>query len=150
MDNSPEADTKARALGRMAARISEESKTLPYRWGYFQGVALIPWSLLSILGTVAELVNPPHELWYVTAIALLMGILGLPLAFGLLRKKAFALPLVYVMFGLSLFLMAVKLPMAIRHYGDFGYRGSAIFEAELLLVWLLSLLYYRRRRVQFH
>lgn len=150
MDNSPEADAKAQALARMAARISEESKTLPYRWGYFQGVVLIPWSLLSIIGTVAELLKPQHEPFYLTTIALLMGILGLPLAFGLLRKKTFALRLVYVMFGLSLLLAAVKLPMAIRHYGDPGDRGSAIFEAELLLVWLISLLYYRKRRIQFH
>jgi hypothetical protein len=40
--------------------------------------------------------------------------------------------------------------MAIRHYTDPGDRGSAFFEAELLLVWLFSLVYYRRRRVQFH
>lgn len=150
MDNSPEADAKAHALARMAARISEESKTLPYRWGYFQGVVLIPWSLLTIIGTVTELLKPTHAPFYLTAIALLMGILGLPLAFGLLQKKAFAIPLIYVMFSLSLLMTMVKLPMAIRHYGDLGDRGSAIFEAEMLLVWLLSLLYYRKRRIQFH
>jgi len=149
MNNSPETDAKARALARMTARISEESKTLPYRWGYFQGVMLIPWSLLLIIGTLAEFLEPRREPWYLTTIVLLMGLLGLPLSFGLLRKKAFALPLVYAMFGLSLLLMLVKLPMAIRYYADKGDRGSAIFEAELLLVWLLSLLYYHKRRFQF-
>ena len=79
-----------------------------------------------------------------------MGLLGLPVAIGLLLKKAFALNLVHVMFGLSLLLMLVKLPMAVRHYTDSSDRGSAFFEAELLFLWLLSLVYYRKRRSQFH
>jgi hypothetical protein len=57
--------------------------------------------------------------------------------------------LVYGMFGLTLLLVAVKLPIAITHYTDSGDNGSAFFEAELLLVWLLSLIYYRKRRRQF-
>jgi len=105
--------------------------------------------LLVIVGTILEFMKPRPERWYLTTIALMMGILGLPLAFGLLRKKAFALFLVYTMFGLSLLLMAIKLPMAIRHYTDNGDSGSAFFEAELLLVWLFSLVYYRRRKEQF-
>jgi hypothetical protein len=133
MDDSSDAGAKARRLERMTALISEESKTLPYRWGYFQGAALIPWSLLVIIGTILEFLKPRPEPWYLTTIGLLMGILGLPLAYGLLRKKAFALLLVYAMFGLSLLLMVIKLPMAIRHYTDPGDRGSAFFEAELFV-----------------
>lgn len=78
-----------------------------------------------------------------------MGCLGLPLAFGLLLKKTFALLLVYVMLGRSVLLMLIKLPMAVRHFADYGDRGSAFFEAELLLLWLLSFAYYRKRRLQF-
>jgi hypothetical protein len=141
---------KSRAVARIAERIAKESESLPYRWGYFQGAVLIPWSLLIILSVLSDLLKPHHDPWYLTAIGLLMGFLGLPLAYGLLRKKAFALVLVYAMFGLSLLLAAIQLPIAIRHFADTGDKGSAFFEAELLLVWLLSLVYYRRRRVQFH
>lgn len=146
MDNSPASDGNS---APKVAPIPEQQIPRPYRWGYFQGAALIPWSLMLIIGTVAEFRSPQHEPWYLTTIALLMGCLGLPLAFGLLRKRAFALPLVYVMLGLALLLMLIKLPMAIRHFADAGDRGSAFFEAELLLLWLLSLVYYRKRRFQF-
>jgi hypothetical protein len=40
--------------------------------------------------------------------------------------------------------------LAIRHYTDLGDSGSAFFEAELLLVWLFSLLYYRKQKMQFN
>lgn len=148
--DSLEDEAKSHAMARLSESMAKESGSLPYRWGYFQGAALVPWSLLIILGTFSELLKPQHEPWYLTIIGLLMGFLGLPLAFGLLRKKAFALFLVYAMFGLSLLLVAVKLPIAIRHYTDPSDNGSAFFEAELLLVWLLSLAYYRRRKMQFH
>ncbi len=78
-----------------------------------------------------------------------MGFIGLPLGVGLLLKKRWALGLVYVMFVLTLLLVAVKVPLAIRHYTDPGDKGSAFFEAELSLIWLLSMVYYRRRRAQF-
>jgi hypothetical protein len=126
------------------------SRPLPYRWGYFQGALLIPFSLLFLLGTAAEHLKPKHEPWYLETIGLLMGAIGLPLAVGLLRKKGFGLILVYVMCGLTFLLLAVKIPIAIRHYTDAGDNGSAFFEAELMLVWLLSLVYYRKRREQFH
>ena len=79
-----------------------------------------------------------------------MGFLGLPLAYGLLRKRTFALVLVYAMLGLSLLVAAISLPAAIRHYADPGEKLSTSFDAELLLIWLLSMVYYRRRRAQFH
>jgi hypothetical protein len=147
--DSSDIQSKARASAPIAARTAEESRPRPYRWGYFQGAVLIPWSLLLIVGTILEFLKPRLEPWYLTTIALLMGILALPLAFGLLRKKAFALFLVYATFGLSLLLMAIKLPMAIRHHTDPGDSGSAFFESELLLVWLFSLVCYRRRKEQF-
>lgn len=150
MDYAPEAAAKAHRLERVTKVISEESKTLPYRWGYFQGAALIPWSLLMILGAIVEFRKPRPDPWYLTTIPLLMGILGLPLAYGLLRKKAFALPLVHAMFGFSMLLVAITLPVAIRHFADPGSRGSAASESELLLFWLFSLVYYRRRKIQFH
>jgi hypothetical protein len=74
---------------------------------------------------------------------------GLPLGVGLLLKKRFALLLVYATFGLTLALAAIKLPVAILHYKDQGDRGSAIFEAEMLLFWLCCILYYRKRESQF-
>ena len=133
----------------MGERIARESETLPYRWGYFQGALLIPWSLWIIFGTASELQKPGHEAWYFTAVGFLIGLLGLPLAFGLLRKRRFALVLVYAMFGLSLLLVAMKIPVIVRHYTNPGDNGSASAEAELLLMWLLSLLYYRKRRAHF-
>jgi hypothetical protein len=141
---------KSRAVARIAERITKESESLPYRWGHFQGAFLIPWFLLIIKGVVSDLVKPHHDPWYLTAIGLLMGFLGLPLAYGLLRKRGFAIVLVHVMFGLSFLLAAIQLPIAIRHFADPGGKGSAFFEAELLLMWLLSMVYYRRRKVQFH
>jgi len=141
---------KSRAVARIAERIAKESETLPYRWGYFQGAFLIPWSLLIVLNVVSDLMKPHHDPWYLLAIGLLMGFLGLPLAYGLLRKRSFATVLVYAMFGLSLSLAAIELPIAIRHFADAGNKGSAFFSAELLLMWLLSMVYYRRRKAQFH
>jgi hypothetical protein len=139
-----------RAKERIAARIDEESKGLPYRWGYFQGTILIPWSLLLVIGSIGELVKWHSEPWYLSLITLVMGIIGLPLAYGMLRKKAFALLLLYTTVGLALTLVAVKLPIAIRHYRDTGDNGSAMSEAEILLVWMVSLPYYRNRSAQFH
>jgi hypothetical protein len=125
------------------------SKPRPYRWGYFQGAFLIPFSLLILLGTATEQLKPRHEPWYILTIGALMGFAGLPLSVGLLWKKRFALILVYAMFGLTVLFVALKIPVAIRHYTDPGDNGSAFFEAELLLMWLLSLVYYRKRREQF-
>lgn len=143
-------EREERAKERIAARIAEESKDLPYRWGYFQGTILIPWSLLLVIGSVGELVKLHSEPWYLSLITLAMGIVGLPLAYGLLRKSAFALPLLYATVGIALVLVAVKLPVAITHYRDSGDNGSAMSEAEILLVWMVSLPYYRNRRAQFH
>jgi hypothetical protein len=70
------------------------------------------------------------------------------LAYALLRKKAFALVLVYVMFGLTLLLAAVKLSTVIQHIHN--QKLSASFDGGLLLMWLLSIVYYRRRKAQFH
>jgi hypothetical protein len=67
------------------------SKPRPYRWGYFQGVIVIPFSLLMLLGTVSDLLKTRHYPWYLTSIALLMGLVGLPLGVGLLQKKKYAL-----------------------------------------------------------
>jgi len=105
---------------------------------------------MLVLGTVSALVESNPEPWYHTALACVIGLLGFPLGYGLLRKRSYALPLVYAMFGLTLLLAAVKLPIAIKNYADSGYSGSALFEAELVFVWLLSLVYYRKRKAFFH
>jgi hypothetical protein len=144
-----DSDAKTRAVERMAERIDRESKDLPYRWGYFQGAVLLPWSLFLIVGSVGALRKPNYEPWYISAIVLLLGLVGLPLGLGLLAKKRFALVLVYVMFGLTLLLVAIKIPVAIRHYIDPGENGSGFPEAEMLLVWLFSTVYYRKRQTQF-
>jgi hypothetical protein len=142
-------EAKEHRLAAMTQRIENESRQLPYRWGYFQGVFLIPCSLLILLGAWVELRKPGREPFYISIIAILLGLIGLPLAIGLLRKKKFALPLVYLSFALSLALVVIKLPIAIMHYRDSGDRGSSFFEAELLLFWLCCLLYYRKRKCQF-
>jgi hypothetical protein len=125
------------------------SKPLPYRWGYFQGVVIIPFSLLLLLGTAADLIKTRHDPWYLAIVVSLMGLTGLPLGVGLLRKKKFALSLVYVMFALALLQAVIQLPIAVTHFADQSDRGSAFFEAEMLLLWLLSMVYYRKRRDQF-
>jgi hypothetical protein len=142
-------DAKTRAVLRMTERIDAESKSLPYRWGYFQGVVLIPWSLFLIAGSVWALRQSDYEPWYISANVLLLGLVGLPLGFGLLLKRKFALTLVYLVFGLALLSVAIKIPVAITHYSDPGARGSGIPDAEILLVWLFSIVYYRKRRTQF-
>ena len=125
-----------------------EAKILPYRWGYFQGVVVIPFSLLVLSGTASDLLKTHQHSWYLTSIALLMGLVGLPLGVGLLQKKKYALTLVYLMFGLALLQAAIQLPIAMTHFTDQSDRGSAFFEAWTLLLWLLSMVYYRKRREQ--
>ena len=125
-----------------------ESKALPYRWGYFQGVAVIPFSLLLLLGTASDLFKTHQHSWYLTSIVLLMGLVGLPLGVGLLQKKKYALKLVYVMFALAFLQAAIQLPLAMIHFTDQSDKGSAFFEAWTLLLWLLSMVYYRKRREQ--
>jgi hypothetical protein len=142
-------EAKTRKLARIAERIDRESIALPYRWGYFQGAILIPWSLFLVLGSILELRKQPPEPLYILAVVLLIGLVGLPLSVGLLLKKRFALVLVYAMVSLTLLLVATKIPVAMRHYTDHGETGSVIPEAEMLLVWLLSMLYYRKRQIQF-
>jgi len=142
-------EAKAHALERMTDRIDRESRVLPYRWGYFQGVALIPWSLFLVLGAILDLRKFREDPAYISAIVLLIGVVGLPLGLGLLWKRKFALVLVYVTFGLTLVLVAIKIPVASLHYKNEGYIGSAFSEAEMLLLWLCSLLYYKKRRAQF-
>ena len=92
--------------------------------------------------------------WQATSMALnifeLMALVGFPLGFGLLKKRRYALNLLYVMLGLSVLLVAVKLPIAIVRFTDTGDNGSAFPEAELLLLWLFSTVYCRKRQTQFH
>jgi hypothetical protein len=78
-----------------------------------------------------------------------MGLVGLPLGIGLLRRKKFALTLVYLMVVLALLQVSIQLPIAVTHFADRSDKGSAFFEAEMLLLWLLSMVYYRKRRDQF-
>lgn len=127
-----------------------ESESLPYRWGYFQGAALIPWSLVLICAVLWDSRQATHYPWYLMAIQLFTGLLGLPLAYGLLRKKMFALVMVYAMFGSVLLFAVVRLPVVIKHYDHIDQKVSGAFDAGLLLVWLLSVVYYRRRRARFH
>jgi len=110
---------------------------------------VIPFSLLLLLGTANEMLITHHDPWYLESIGLVIGLIGIPLAVGLLRKRRFSLVLVYVMFALALLQVVVQLPIAIAHFSDQGDRGSAFFEAEFLLVWLLSMVYYRKRRQEF-
>jgi uncharacterized membrane protein len=99
---------------------------------------------------VSDLVAPHPYPWYQLTVALLMGLLGLPLAYGLLRKRVFAFPLVHAMFGLSLLLAAIRLSHVMRRYSDPGEKSSGLFAAALLLMSLLSVVYYQRRKAQFH
>jgi len=102
-----------------------------------------------LLGTVSDLLKTRHYPWYLTSIALLMGLVGLPLGVGLLQRKKYALSLVYLMFALALLQAAIQLPIATIHFVDQSDKGSAFFEAWTLLLWLLSMVYYRKRRGQF-
>ncbi len=74
-----------------------------------------------------------------------MAFLGFPLAVGILRKRAYALVLVYAMFALTVPMAVFELKMAIKRHVDVG--GTAFFGAELLSMWFLSVLYYRKRRL---
>jgi len=121
--------------------------TLPYRWGYFQGVFLIPFSLLLLLDAASGLIQAHQRPWYLTSLGFLIGVTGLPLAVGLLRKKKYALNLVYVMFGLAILQASIQLPIAVMNFAD-PDKGSAFFAAEWLLFWLLSMVYYRKRSEQ--
>ena len=73
------------ATGDPFVSVQEQDK-LPYRWGYFQGVMLIPWSLFVLLSVASNATKYSHDPWYsrdpwyLTAVGFLMGLLGLPLA----------------------------------------------------------------------
>ena len=135
--------------GSAETAATSAATPLPYRWGYFQGAVIIPISLLTLIGSIADLVRLHTKPWPVSASWLLMALLGLPLGVGLLKKRWYALTLLYVMLWLSVLLVVVKLPVAIGHFTDAGDIGSALPEAELLLIWLLSTVYYRKRQMQF-
>jgi hypothetical protein len=127
---------------------SPTRKPLPYRFGYFQGCVLIPLSLLMLLDGVKWL-RLHKEPWQILVPVILAGLIGVPLGVGLLMKKKFALTLVYVMLGLAIVQTAIKIPIAMRHFGEQGDMSSAMPEAEMLLIWLISLVYYRKRENQF-
>ena len=133
----------------MLLPAESEQKPLPYRWGYFQGILLLPFSLLALLVTIEPSKATQSQSWYLSVAECLGGIVAFPLGIGLLAKKRFAIPLVHLMFGLALLLAALKVPTAIQHFTDLGDEGSAFFEAEWLLMRLLSLFYYRKRAHEF-
>ncbi len=101
---------------QVVANTSRElasTQARPYRWGYFQGFALFPWSIFILLVGVGSLTKAAGEPWpyAVTMVTMVtMGVIGFPLAFGILRKRKFALPLLYAMFGLSVLLTAIQIP----------------------------------------
>jgi hypothetical protein len=127
---------------------SPTASRLPYRFGYFQGGVLIPLSLL-ILFDGAKQLRLHKEPWQVLVPVMLSGLIGVPLGVGLLMKKKFALTLVYVMLGLAIVQAVIKIPIAMRHFAEPGDMSSAMPEAEMLLLWLISLVYYRKRENQF-
>lgn len=141
-----------REISSVASNDSEtriaKAKPRPYRWGYFQGALLIPFSLLVLLDTASNQIEPHHDPWYLAVIGYLVGIIGLPLGVGILRKRRYALSLVYVMLFLSFVFGAVNAPFALRHFANQGRQAGAFFVAELLLFWLLSVVYFRKRREQ--
>ena len=99
-----------------------ERRPLPYRWGYFQGVLLIPFSLVVLLDTASNQIQPVRDPWYLAAIGYLVGIIGLPLSVGILRKRRYALWLVYVMLVLSfVMLLAIN---ALQRWS--GHREAAV------------------------
>lgn len=135
------------ALDGSAARVAE-TRPRPYRWGYFQGALLIPFSLVVLLDTASNQIQPHHDPWYLAVIGYLVGITGLLLSVGILRKRRYVLSLIYVMLVLSLVFAAVNASFAVRHFANQERRAGAFFLAELLLFWLLSAIYYRKRRWQ--
>ena len=100
-----------------------------------------------MLGAITDLLVY-HRNSYFNMMMLAMGLTGLPLGIAILRKKRFLLFLVYAMFVLALLLCAIQLSTAIVNFANKGDKGSAFFEAEWLLFWLLSLGYYRKRKHQ--
>ncbi len=126
-------------------------RILSYRWGYFQGFVLIPFTLLIFLGisSVYLIGTEKPEPWFLAWPVLMIAAIGMPLAFGLLWRKRFALPLVKLMLALWLIRLATKVPVAVTHFADGTDLGSAIAEAEMALLWLCSFFYYRKREHMF-
>ena len=107
-----------------------------YRWGKFQG-----WCLTVVVPAVALLATLTHA-YEVAAILAMLSLLGVPLGVGLLRKKRYALTLVYVALGMSCLSVI------------WGFIKTAMgFPSPLgvpsVVMWAISAIYYRRRRDEF-
>jgi len=59
---------------------ADNRKARAYRWGYFQGVLLIPFSLLMLISVWDGYVKPRHDPRYLVVIGFAMGIVGPPSA----------------------------------------------------------------------
>lgn len=111
----------------------------PYRWGKFQGWALVtinPAIALITLGTAVT--EDDRQVGIGLAV---MCMLTVPMGIGILKKKRFGLIMVYITLALICFL--VLMSFATRNV-------SAVPSAAVgLIVWVCSTVYYRNRRNEF-
>lgn len=106
-----------------------------YRWGAFQG-----WLFAVILPLHVLLAVLIHA--YDAAIVLaIFSVLGVPLGIGLLKKKRFAIALVYIATVLS----AINLTATIVMGGFIGLFPDIV----ILALWIISAIYYYKRRKEF-
>ena len=114
----------------------------PYRWGYFQGGLLGIFSPITLGTVLYRLTVPPNAFLKYDFV---VGSLGAILAIGMLWRKRWVLPLVYVAALLTAARLAFQLRAAILYAG----RGeSALPEAAGLIIWLCTAIYFYKRRLE--
>jgi len=137
---------------------------LPYRWGKFEGWLLVVWSSLAVLGLGAALLVRVRRAGFeasgfeLPAVLLLLIVVGLCAVIllmgkGLLRKRSYALRLVYVRLVLSVLLacgVVVGRAAGLRERALPGRDGDVGRAVGFLALSIPTARYYYRRRHEFH
>jgi hypothetical protein len=111
----------------------------PYRWGKFQGWALVTLNPAAALITLAS-AQTEDERQVGIGLAVMCA-LSVPMGVGILKKKRFGLILVYV----TLALICFSIVMSFATHGLEGAHGAAVGAGG----WVLSTIYYHNRRNEF-
>jgi hypothetical protein len=133
---SPESSAAPPATGDAEGDFD---RNRPYRWGSFQGGALV---FLMPAGILARIFS--GEKTGALFLGLFWALYGLPLGLGILKKRRYALKMVYGCIALSFF------PLLLITSIDPTTLGKVFGQVFVsLLIWIPSTVYYYKRRDEF-